>query len=56
MSIEFRSKVKIETIKIYLLKLVNRHFVDEIFNKLHAQNRIKYITQSISHNYSIFVV
>ena len=56
MSIEFRTKVKIETFKIYLLKLLNRDFVDEVFNKLYAQNRIKYITQFISHNYSIFVV
>ena len=55
-SIKFRSKVKIETIKIYSLKLVNRHFVDEIFDKLYAQNRMKYITQFISHDYSIFVV
>ena len=44
MSIEFRSKIKIKAFKIYLLKSINRDFVDEIFDKLHAQNRIKYIT------------
>ena len=56
MSIKFRSKVKIEAIKIYSLKSINRQFVDEICNKLHIQDRMKYITQSISYNYSIFVV
>ena len=56
MSIEFRLETKIETFKIYSLKSINRDFVDEVFDKLYTQNRIKYITQFISHDYSIFVV
>ena len=55
-SIEIKSDVKIEVVKIYSLKLANRKIVNEVFDKLHAQKRIKYISQSTSYEYSIFVV
>ena len=56
MSINIFFDVKMKTIKIYSLKSTNREFVDEIFDKLYTQDRMKYITQSTSHDYSIFVV
>ena len=56
MSIELKSDVKIETTKMYSLNFANRKLVDEIFDKLHAQERMKYTTQSTSHEYSIFAI
>ena len=56
MSIELKSDAKIETAKMYSLSLADRKFVDEIFDKLHAQERMKYTTQSTSHEYSVFAV
>ena len=38
MFIEIQSNVKIELAKIYLLKLVNRQFVDNVFDKLINKN------------------
>ena len=56
MFINIQFNVKIKTTKIYSLKLINRQFVNEAFNKLYKQKRIKYFNQSTSHNYSIFVI
>ena len=56
MSIKIKSNVKIEAVKIYSLKLVDRKLVDEVFDKLHEQNRMKYNCQFTLHNYSNFVV
>ena len=56
MSIELKSDVKIETAKMYSLDFANKKFVNEIFDKLHAQKRMKYIIQSTSHDYSIFAI
>ena len=56
MFIDIQSNVKIKTTKIYLLKLIDRQFVNETFNKFHKQKRMKYFNQLISHNYSIFVI
>ena len=41
---------------MYSLNFVDKKFVNETFNKLHAQKRMKYINQFISHEYSIFVI
>ena len=56
MSIEIKWNVKIKTTKMYSLNFVDKKFVNETFNKLHAQKRMKYINQFISHEYSIFVI
>ena len=56
MFINFKIDVKIKLIKIYSLNHKNKKIVNNIFDKLHEQNKIKYITQSISFNFSIFVI
>ena len=56
MSIELKFVVKIEATKIYSLNFANRKLVDETFDKLHAQERMKYTTQFTSHEYSIFAI
>ena len=56
MSIEIKSNVKIKAAKMYSLNFVNRKLVNETFDKLHAQKRMKYVSQFTSHDYSIFVI
>ena len=56
MSIEIKSNVKIETAKMYSLSFVDRKLINDTFDKLHAQKRMKYISQSTSHEYSIFAI
>ena len=56
MSIEFKSNVKIETTKMYSLNLVDKKFVNETFDKLHAQKQMKYINQFISYDYLVFAI
>ena len=48
--------VKMKTIKVYLLKPVDPKIVDDIFDKLHAQKRMEFTTQSTFHGYPFFVV
>ena len=56
MLIEIKSNVKIETIKMYSLNFVDKKLINNTFDKLHAQKRMKYINQSILHEYSIFAI
>ena len=56
MSIDIIFDFKIETIKMYSLSSTNRKLIDEIFDKLHAQDRMKYINQSIFHDYFVFAI
>ena len=56
MSIEIIFESKIEATKMYSLNSANRKLIDEIFDKLHAQNRMKYTNQSISHDYLVFAI
>ena len=56
MSIEIIFELKIERTKMYSFEFVDRKFVDEIFDKLYVQNKMKYIFQFIAHDYSIFVI
>ena len=56
MFIEIQSNAKIESTKIYLLKSINRQFVNDVFDKLYKQERIKYINQSTFYEYPIFVI
>ena len=56
MFINFKLKVKVKLIKIYLLKQRDRKIINKIFDKLHAQNKIHFIFQFTFFNYLIFVV
>ena len=56
MLIELKSDVKIEITKMYSFDFANKKFVNKVFNKLHAQNRMKYINQFISHDYFVFAI
>ena len=56
MLINFKSNVKIETTKVYPLKPSDRKFVNEIFDKLHEQDRMKFNNQPTLHDYSVFVI
>ena len=56
MPIATHPNAKIKAAKIYSLKSQDRQLVDEIFDKLHAQNRMKYTSQPTSHDYFVFVV
>ena len=56
MSIEIIFEFKIETTKMYFFDFVDRKFVDEIFDKLYVQSKMKYIFQFIVHDYSIFAI
>ena len=55
MSVNLLSETKISQVKIYSIKSKNKQLIDEVFDKLHAQRRMKYSKYSISHEYSIFV-
>ena len=56
MLINLKSNAKIEVVKIYSLESSDRKFVDEIFDKLHEQDRMKFNSQLTSHDYSVFVI
>ena len=56
MSIEIKSNVKIKATKMYSLRFADRKLMNEVFDKLHAQKRMKYINQFTSHEYSIFAI
>ena len=56
MLINFKSEIVFKFNKMYSLKIKNRNFIDATFDKLHQQNKLHWTIQSISFNYSIFVV
>ena len=56
MSIATQSNAKVKAAKIYLLESQNRQLINEVFDKLHAEGRMKYTSQSTSHDYFVFVV
>ena len=56
MSINFKSEIMFKINKIYSLKIKNRIVIDVTFDKLHEQNKLHWIVQSIEFNYSIFVI
>ena len=49
-------KIIKEKAKVYSLKAKDRLIVDEIFDKLHDQERLSWITESFSFSFSCFVV
>ena len=56
MFIDLKSDVKSMLFKIYSFDQTNKNFIDQKFDKLQRQNKLKYITQSTSFNYSVFVI
>ena len=59
MRISFKSDWKnkiLDKIKIYSLKVKDRAFVDQIFNKLHDLKRLFWINESTSFSYSMFCI
>ena len=55
MSITLLSEAKISSVKIYSVESKNKQLIDDMFDKLHEQSRMKYSKHSISHDYSVFV-
>ena len=56
MFIILKSDAKVDSVKIYFLRLLDREFLNKKFDKFHDQNKMKYIIQSISFDWSIFVM
>ena len=56
MSINLLFDAKILIAKVYSIEFKDKHLIDEMFNKLHKQKRMKYIKYSTAHDYSIFVI
>ena len=56
MSINFKSEIMFKVNKIYSLKIKNRIVIDVTFDKLHEQNKLHWIVQSIEFSYSVFVI
>jgi hypothetical protein len=56
MSITLKSKVKIEAVKMYSMRSKKRELINEIFDKLHDQEKMHWTIKSIAHETSIFVV
>ena len=56
MSINLLSDAKIPIAKVYSIGSKDKQLIDEMFNKLHKQERMKYIKYSTAHDYSVFVV
>ena len=56
MLINLKSDVTIKLFKIYLFDQKDKKIVNITFDKLHAQNKMHYITQFIQFNYFMFIV
>ena len=56
MSINILSDAKIPFAKIYSVESKDKKLINEMFDKLHAQERMKYSKQSTSYDYFVFVV
>ena len=56
MSIELQFNAKIVFSKMYSIDQIDKNFIDQKFDKFQRQKKLKYITQFISFNYSMFVI
>lgn len=56
MPIKLQPGAKVEAAKVYPLGPADRQFVDDVFDKLHAQGRMEYTAQPTPHGYPVFVV
>ena len=56
MFITLQSDAKLTSSKIYFVSQTDKNFIDKKFDKLQQQNKLKFISQSTSFSYSMFVV
>ena len=56
MFVNLKSEIVFKLNKMYSLEVKNRNFIDATFDKLHQQDKLHWIVQSILFNYSTFVV
>ena len=56
MSINLKKDAISKSYKIYSIEQKNREVINEIFNKLQAQEKLHYTTQSTLYSYSVFVI
>ena len=57
MSIDFKSKAKsLKSIKVYFVDSKKRTIIDIIFDKMHVDDKMIWINQSTSFNFSMFVI
>ena len=56
MLITIKLNTQMQIFKIYFLKFVDREIVNQIFNILYIQNRMKYFKQFIFFDYFVFIV
>ena len=56
MSIDTILNAKTEPLKIYFVSSQNREIINKKFDKLHEQNKLRWITEIIFYDFSIFVV
>ena len=56
MSITLQFDAKLTSSKIYSVNQANKNFIDKEFDKLQQQNKLKFISQSTSFSYSMFVI
>ena len=55
MSSTLLSEARISSVKIYSIESKDEQLIDDMFDKLHEQSRMKYFKHFISHDYSVFV-
>ena len=56
MFINLQSNAIVQLFKIYSISQTDKNFIDKKFDKLQAQDKLKYTTQPTSYSYSMFVV
>ena len=56
MFINFKTNAIAKSTKIYSFDHKNKKIINKTFNKLHKQEKMRYITQSTLFNYLMFVV
>ena len=56
MFIDILSNAKSKFFKIYSIESQNRKFIDQEFDKLHVENKLRWIIEIILYDFSIFVI
>ena len=56
MFINLQPNAKITSFKVYSLKQANKNLIDQQFDELQRQSKLKFITQSTFFSYSVFVI
>ena len=55
MTIFIKSDAKMTVVKVYSIDFKNKALIDNFFDRMHEQNRMKWSTTSIKHDYFVFV-